>query len=793
MLNDFRLAARTLGRNPGFTLVAVLTLALGIGANTALFSVADAVLLKPLPYAEPDRIIGVANAGFGLSKAEGISVSSGVSKSAAIEAAGIYFTGGMNAGGDPGSERIRVAGVSTGFFPALGAQPIVGRVFTAQDVATNKQVAVISHDMWRTRLGGDPNLSDKTVLLNGRPFVVLGVLPPRFTFPDYSQAWVPTDSDPQIAGMAFAPDTVARLKPGVTLLQARDDIDRTFEARRQGRPRDPREEAIVVTSLRNELVGSVRPLLLLVAGAVFLVLLVACINTANLMLARLTTREREIAVRRALGASSGRLLRFLLCESALVAALAGLAAIPAALWTLNVIRALLPVTLHGVPDIAIDARAAVVTGVLCVIATLLFGLAPALSIRRGSASTALRGVGATAEPFWRRFRTVLVIAEVAAAVVLLAGAVTIVRTVSSLLSVDLGARGDRAVTMQLTLPRVQYPTAVHASAFYDRLHAELGRIGIEAAGAASTMPGTREMGIGVDIKIEGLPAPQGDAGVSLMKATPGYFAALGIDVIAGRPFEDTDRAEAPDVAIVSERVATVMGLSPPELLGRRIDVWEERKPRPATIVGVVRDVRLRGPELASSPQLYVPFAQSDLRSNVYIAVKARGDARSIIEPVRAAVLAVDANLPAYNVRTFDEIRQSYVADRRFAMVLMALFAGLTAALSAIGLYGVISYLTQLRTREIGIRVALGATPGGVLRQTMRGGLVTAAVGVAIGTAAAAGLSRLFISRVPGLQQTDVLTLSITAAAMLILAACTITVPARRASRVNPVEALRAEG
>lgn len=789
---DVRYAFRSLRRNPGFTAVAVTTLALGIGANTALFSVADAVLLKPLPYPEPDRIVEIGGAPFMITD-KGMVVPREMAGSPAFTSVGVYAVGGLNAGGEPHAERLRAAAVTPGFFGALGAQPVLGRVFTQQESDEGERVVVISHSIWTSRFARDPGAIGRQFMLNGNPFTVVGVMPPRYVFPDRSDVWIPGRADRQIAGAAFAPTTVARMAPGVSTLQARDEVERINAVRRGARPRNPRELPVEVIALREELVGAVRPLLLVISAAVLLVLLVACINTANLLLARVSAREREMAVRRALGASTPRLMRYLLSESVVLAALAGFVAIPAAYWTLAALRHLLPASIHGAQDIAIDARAAAVTAALCVVSALVFGLAPVLSVRRRPATEVLRGVSTTAGPFWRRFRGLLVAAELAAAVVLLAGAGTIVRTVWSLLAVDLGARGDRVLTMQLTLPRARYADAAQMSAFFDRLAGELQKLPIEAAGAASTMPGSMETGLAVTLRAEGMTPPAVRTSATYIKATPDYFKAMGIEQVAGRSFTEHDRAEKPTVVIVGEGVPRALGVTPAEVIGRRIDVALGERPRLATVVGVVRDVRLRGPERPGGTAIYLPYAQSTLFGTMYVAVKTRGNPTEFVTPVRAAVARIDPDLPPYNVRTFDEIRASYVADRRFAMALMLSFAALACTLAAIGLYGVMSYLVQLRVREIGIRVTLGATPGGVLRETMKRGLAYALAGVLAGAVAAGALSRVFISKVPGLQQIELVTLALTAVTMLALAAVTIWVPARRASRVDPIEALRAEG
>ena len=790
---DLRYAFRSLLRRPAFPFVAVITLALGIGANTALFSIADAVLFKPLPYPEPDRIVEIEGAPFRWSGGMRPVVDAGMLDSRAFSHVGLYAVGGLNAGHPPHVQRVRAAAVAGRFFGVLGAEPAVGRVFTDEELAAANHVVVISHALWVNSYARDPNVGGQTLVLNSHPYTVVGVMPPRVGFPDRAEVWVPAGADRQLTGMAFAPTTIARLAPGLSPWQARDEVERINDAGRRGRQRDPRELPVEVNPLREELVGAIRPLLLVVSAAVVLVLLVACLNTANLLLARVSSREREMAVRRALGATAGRLARYLFCESAVLAGMAGAVAVPAAYWTLAALQHLLPASLHGIEEVAIDARAIAVTAGVCLVSTLVFGLAPMLSVRRRPATETLRGTTTTPRPFWQRFRGLLVAVEVAVAVVLLAGALTVVRTVGTLLAVDMGASGERALTLQLTLPRAQYKTAADGGAFFDRLRAELQSLPIEAAGAASTLPGSTEIGVGLSVRVEGLPVLRQRTSAAYIGATSEFFDALGQPLLAGRTFAPQDTAGAPAVAVVSEGVPEAYGLPPAAILGRSISVSLGSKPVLATIVGVVRDVRLRGPERPAGRAIYVPYSQSSLLGTMYVVVKGRGEAADLAGAVRAAIARIDPGLPAYNVRTFDEIRASYLADRRFAMAVMLAFAALTTLLAGVGLYGVMSYLVQLRAREIGIRVALGASRRDVLSNIVRGGLLYAVPGVLAGAALSAGVSRLFISRVPGLQPVEAATLAVTGVGMMLAAAAATWLPARRASRIDPVEALRAEG
>jgi predicted permease len=790
--NDIRFALRTLIRNPTFGIVAVLTLALGIGANAALFSVADAVLLKPLPYPEPDRIVEIEGAPFRFTAA-GMTVAPAMTASTAFAGVGLWAIGGLNLAGEPGAERVRAAAVTPGFFAALGSHPAIGRTFTDADLAANPRVAVISDALWRRRFGADPAIGEKPVLLNGSPYVVFGVMPARFSFPGDSDAWIPSGADRQITGSAFAPTIIARLAPGVTAVQARDEVVRINQAASRGRG-DASDDEVTVQPLRETVVAAARPLVLIVWAAVVLVLLVACINTANLLLARVTAREREIAIRRALGASRARVVRQLLTESAILSALAGLVAAPAAWWTLHGVRAVLPADMHGAADVAFDVRALAATAALCVAATALFALAPALSARGAAGVDVLRAAASTTNSrLWRRFRSGLVVAEIGIALLLLAGAATIVRTVSALMRTDLGAHGERALLMQLTLPRAKYAERTDVTRFYDLLDERVRAVpGVEAVGASTMTPGSREVGIGIGIAVEGADAPAaGNSTTDYLSATPQYFGALGIDVVAGRTFEPADRDGAPPVVVVSEAFGRAVGLEPAAALGRRVNVNPRRTPAAwATIVGVVRGVRMRGPDSRLRPQIYLPYAQQPSFGTMYVAVRAAGNPRTVAPAIRAAVADVDPDMPPYNLRTFDEVRAGYIADRRFAMALMIIFGGLAAVLAAIGLYGVIAYLVQLRSREIGIRMALGATPASVGGQVLRGGLLHAALGIAVGAALAAAASRFAISRIPGLQRIDATTLVTLAVVMVAFAAVTTWIPARRATRIDPIRTLR---
>jgi putative ABC transport system permease protein len=792
MTRDVRHAFRILFRNPGFTIVAVVTLALGIGTNTAVFSVIDAVLLRPLPYANPDRVFVVTQIPFRFTPT-GMGLARVIEQSPVFAGVGLYANGGLNLGGEP-AERVHAAGVSPGFFTALGAPFVLGRAFSDDDAARTPEIAVISHRLWQRRFSANPKLIGQTVLLNGKPFVVSGVVAERAEFPDASDIWIPSGSDRQITGAAFAPNVIARLADGVTLQHALAEIDRINDSRGGRDPNRPDPRA-TGRPLSDQLVGQVRPIVLLIWGAVTLVLLVACANAANLLLARMAAREREFAVRRAIGASSYTLARQIGIESLVLALFGAVAALPAAWFTLQASRVLLPATLHGVGDVTMSMRTLGATFGLAALAAIAAGFAPLLSIRGQSAQDALRASGGTsASRGWRHFRSALVVVQVAIALVLLSGAVAVVQTVMRLMAVDLGARGDRALVVQLTLPLATYPTTARSAQFQEQFLDRIRSLpGVEAAGITSFVPGSTEIGTGRMFTLDtSRPPASTDTAASYLQASPGYFESLGIQRLAGRAFDPTDTPASPPVAIVNEQIARMSGLTAGELVGRELQIYTRGTPEKLTIVGVVRDVRLRGPESEPRAQIYRPLAQSPTLGTTYLTIKAHRDPIALGSPIRAAAAQLDPNLPLYSVRTFADIRREYLASRRFAMLMMASFGVLAATLAGIGLYGVIAYLVQLRTREIGIRMALGASAAAVRVAVMRTGLSLAIWGALAGAAATAGLGRVLRASIPGLEGIDPLSVTALALGMLVVAAAATWLPARRATRVDPLIALRVE-
>ena len=793
IIREIRFASRALRRNPGYAVTAALTLALGIGANAAVFGIVDPVLLRRLPYTDPARIVRIqgrtgqefiswgGTAGFELFPPE-------LRHSRAFESIGAAVPGGLNLGTEH-PQRVRTAAVTSGFFEALGARAALGRLFTAEDARHSTELAVISNRLWRTRFAADPALPGRTVVLNGQSFTITGVMPRGAEYPGTSEVWVPGADDDRIGGQVPTAVVVARLATGVTPRQAQDEVVRILPGRKPGaRPPD-----LTVRGLRNELVQSVRPVFTLTVIAALLVLLVACINAAHLFLARAAAREREFAVRRALGASRGQIVRQLLVESLLVSAAAGLVAILAAAWTLRGVGRLMPPTLHGAVDIAVDGRVVAATAVLALLTAVLFGLAPALTLpSRGAASLLLSSLLATPDRVWRRFRSALVVAEIAIALVLLAGAATIVRTVANLMAVDIGTRSVNALAFDVTLPDATYPSVSSARQFYARLERELGEVpGVQFVGSTNQVPGDPDpavLGERVSLPAGATTTESQPQRALRLVATPGYFAAAGIRRVAGRWFVEADGAGSPRVAIISEGVASLLGLQPENIVNRRLLVGTQS----VEVVGVAGNVRLWGPERESYvAAVYLPFTQ-EAASQMHVVIKAKADPRPLVPAIRAATARVDPALPLYKIRTFDEIRAALLADRRFAMTGMLVFGGLAFGLSVLGLYGVLAYVVQQRTREIGIRMALGATASSVRRLVLTNGMTHAVGGIVLGLAAAAGSWRLVASRMPGLGHMDAPVLALLALAIAAVSALATWIPARRATCVDPVVTLRAE-
>jgi predicted permease len=797
--HDVRYGVRLLARQPGLTILAVVTLALGIGANTAIFSAVDAVLLRPLPYPDSHRLVkvwekrqreGVLNNV--VAPADFVDWSK---MNAAFEAMAAFtpMTVDLTGSGEP--VRLVAGGVSTPFFDILRVSPVVGRSFRAEEGRVGQhQVVVLNHGLWERRFGSTPSIVGQKIVLNGVPHDVIGVLPRSFEFPDRTiELWVPLAFEGTAQPLTrtnHSLEVYARLKPGVSLERARAEMDRVGAELQRLHPDSNRYHSAHVTPLREDLTRQVRTGLLLLLAAVAFVLLIACVNVANLLLARAASRRREMAVRAALGAGRGRLIGQSLTESLLLGLLGGVAGLLVANWGIGVIRTGMPgeLPLLGVDRLGLDNRVLLFTLMLSIGTGLLFGMLPAWHLASQNVNESLNDGSRTAGGVRRRIRLALVVGEIALASLLLVSAGLTLRSFQTLLHEETGLRTDRVLTALVALPRARYDNDEKVLTALREIERRLASIpGVRSAGATTRLPLAAENARS-GVVIEGrLPTRDAPTRAHPRVVTVDYFRTMGMTLVAGRAFTASDRRDSPLVAVVNETMARRYwpGTSP---LGKRVRLaasgdWRE-------VVGILRDVRSWGRDAAVNPEMYMPLEQF-VWSPMYFVVATQGDPSTVTGAVREALRAVDADLPLSNVRTMEQVAAQSMASRRVSMQMLAIFGCLALALAAAGIYGVMAHLVALRTSEIGVRMTLGARPADVMKLVMREGLTQTFVGLGIGLSAGVLLMRSFKTLLYGIHPADPLTL--TAVAMILaataLAACLI--PARRAMRVDPVQALRA--
>ncbi len=807
LLRDLRLALRTLLKAPGFTTIAVITLGLGIGANTAIFSVVNGVLLKPLPYHEPERLAVVREVfGDGLrGSVAGPNFTDWRDRNRSFEQLAAFRVRLLTVSGDGDPEEVVGTQVTSDFFGMLGVPVASGRAFSPDEEEGEARAVVLGDGFWRTRYAADPGIVGRTIRLNARPYTVVGIAPPGFTYPGRSQVWLPAELK---VGRAAERDShsfvvVGRLKPGVTLEAAHADLAAIMADLAREFPQSNSGRGVELTPMVTDTVGAVRPVLLLVAGAVTLVLLIACANIANLFLARASGRHRELAVRAALGAGRWRIARQLLAEALVLAGLGGAVGALLAIWGVDTLLALRPRGIPRLDEIGIDVATLGFTLVISLLVGIGFGLAPAVALSRRDPADWLRGEGrGTSEGRSRlRLRHALVVVQVSLALVLLVGASLLVVTVRRLTAIDPGFDPDRTLVFDLPALSARYPDQGRQTGFVDRVLETVAAIpGAEAVGAVFYLPlGSSD--VSGDFVFEGAPPPQPGretyAGYRMVSGD--FFGALGISIRRGRPLGAEDRSGAPRVAVVNETfVRRYVGEGEP--LGRRITfgdgledaVWME-------IVGVAADVRTLGLTTDPPPEIYVPFEQisADLwtvftGSSLSVAVRSHGQPERLASAARAAVRRADPEQVVSNLRPAGELVSGAIARQRFSMLLLLAFGGLALVLAGVGVYGVLAYTVSQRTRELGIRVALGAHAGAVRALVLRQGLGVALVGLVLGLAGAVGLSRLLGAVLYDVSPTDPLALATAAGILGGVAAIACLIPAIRATRVNPVEALRSE-
>lgn len=790
MLHDIRYALRLMRRQPLFASLTIVTLALGIAASTGIFTTVDRLLLQPLPYPEPDRLMAVRNPPYSFGPT-GMGVPRRVEALDVFSGIGLYAPGGLNVDALSGPIRVEATVASPGFFAAMGVRPQIGRPFAADETARGANfVAVISDSLWRRHFGADPAVLERPLSINQRPYRVTGVMPRGFTFPGRTDVWIPVAADLQATGDAFAPEVVARLAPGATPEAAEAALAQYDRDR--GAP--PDDDPATLVPLQQELTSTVRPTLLLLAISVGLVLLVSTTNVAGLLLARVTRRQSEFVLRRALGGSRWRLTRLLGVEALLFAAIAGALGAVGGTVALRVISGLSADQPVSVDLIAVDARMLAIAFGVSALTGLLFGLAPGLAAAASPAAHVVRaGVATTAGRGWRWFRNGMVVVQVAVALVLLAVTTVTLQTMARLADVDLGFSADRVVGVEVTLPMATYPDTAAAAAFGERALEKLRAIpGVRNTGATGRLPGDRTTGVGIAINLPGdaRPADAPPRFASLLSASPDYFETMGIQLVAGRAFTAADRRGAPPVVILSESAARVLWPDGTNPIGGRLEAGFAGRPVLYEVVGVVDDVLLHGPNQPGRSQLYRPFAQGPPFGFVSFAVRPSADPRSVVPAIREAITSLDPTLPVYNVQLMDDVASGFLASHRLAMTLMGAFALMTLGLAAVGLYGVLAQLVAQRTRELGIRMALGADPGRLRRGVVWLGLRLAVAGAVIGVFATGIAARLIAAFVPTLDPLTWTMIAMDAGVLLTVALLAAWMPARRAAGVDVVTVLR---
>jgi predicted permease len=802
--SDIRFALRILRKSPGFTCVAILTLALGIGANTAIFSVVDAVLLRPLPYAQPDRLVTVTEANLPYDLSSRNEVAPGnffdwrARNQVFSEIGGAHLAGyTLTGGGAP--ERVQCANISAGMLHLLGLKPALGRdLQTSDDRPGAPRVVMIGDALWKTRFGSDPKIIGKTIYLDTNPYTVVGVLRPVLLFPaDTAEIWIPLEQTITPVEMRWKSshylNVYARLKPGVTLAQASAEMNRLAAQLKLESPNTNSGAAALVIPLQEDLSGDIRPALLTLLAAVGFVLLIACANVANLLLVRATVRSKELATRMALGAGKARLIRQLLTESVLLSLAGGCAGLLIANWTRQLLLALSPNSLPQFNVIGTDGRVLFFTFIISVATGLLFGLVPAFRGTGLSLSPALHGSYRNATPgkTTQRLRNLLVVAEIALSLVLLAGAGLTIRSFLQLRDADLGFRSDHTVTARVTISKDKYSKDEQVVAFYDTV---LERVratpGVESAGAISYLPLT---GHNFDNSFDILgqpPRPESDRNYALVRfVDPQYFNVLGIPLLAGRGISEHDRLGAQRSIVLSASMAKRF-FPATNPVGQHLVVYLGENQSPWEVVGIVGDVRS---DIDSTPEptMYFPYAQSPYRYMV-LTVRTHGDPGSLLDTIRNTVNSVDPDLPVYQTRTLAELIDDGLVPWRFSMTLLCVFAAIALLLATAGIYGVMAYLVEQRTHEVGVRMALGARPSDVLRLVVSQGAKLASAGVVAGVLLSLALTKLMSNLLFGVSATDPLTFSAVALLLVVVALAACIVPARRAAKVDPAVALRCE-
>jgi putative ABC transport system permease protein len=809
LFKDVRHGIRSLLKHPGFTTIAVVTLALGIGANTAIFSVINAVLLRPLPYHEPDRLVTIweemPQRGMYEIPVSFANLRDWVDQTKTLDQISAYTFTNLNLSGVGEPARLGAVRSSANLFSLVGAAPLLGRLFLPEeDKEGANRVVILGHALWQSRFGSDSAIIGRSLTLDNQKHTVVGVMPSGFQFPvgfgylgkvlnDPIDLYVPLAATGKELGRGhYSFFAMGRLKPGITIDQARAEMT-TIEGRlEQQYPDTNTGIGIKLVPTQEQTVKAIRPALLVLLGAVAFLLLIACANIANLMLARGASRQKELAIRAALGASRLRVVRLLLSESLMLSLAGGCLGLLLAVWGTNALVALAPDNIPRLNEVGVDARVFGFTLAVSLVTGIVFGLVPALHAAKPDLNEALKeGLrGSMGSASGKRTRSVLVVVEVALSLVLIIGAGLMIKSFLRLQQMNIGFNPDHVLAVSVSLPSSRYPEDRQQVAFFQEALERLQSLpGIQSAGATTGLPLTLDIH-GSDFRIEGHPEPEAgkEMIINTRSVSPGYFGTLGISLIKGRDFSDRDKSEAPAAAIINDELARIY-FSGEDPIGKRIS-FDDRQSW-ISIVGIIGDVKQLGLDSSAKPEVYFPYLQV-VAPEMSLVIRTSSNPLSLAATLKSQIQMIDKDLPIDDAKTMQQLLAESSSGRRFNMLLLSVFAAVALVLAIVGIYGVMSYTVARRTHEIGIRVAVGAQPLDVFRMVIGQGMKLAIIGVACGLAGAFGLTRLMTTMLFGVEPTDPATFVSIAVLLtgVTLVACYI--PARRATKVDPLVALRYE-